>query len=185
MSNLVVNTITPHTTSNVDFAGIDVPSYQGLPLAMDNEVVKLTGSTMTGPLILSANAAAALGAVPKQQLDTAIGTVNTTISNLGSTHLFSADGYYTAPGGLIIQWASVTTTDPTSGQPGYAGSVTWPIAFPTGCLKVIAGIRVAAAASNNIALAVTGFNTGTASFQIMEWGNSVNPCTVDFIAVGY
>lgn len=35
MSNLVVNTITPHSTSKVDFEGLEVPSYLGAPLVVE------------------------------------------------------------------------------------------------------------------------------------------------------
>jgi hypothetical protein len=50
------------------------------------------------------------------------------------TRLLAASGYQKLPGGLIIQWATVTFT--TAGTPN-----TFPIAFPTACLGVTATVR--------------------------------------------
>lgn len=86
MSNLTVNTISPRTTSNVDITGIDKPTFQGSPLALDGEVLKLAGGTMTGPLILSGDATGSLNPVSFQQLGPAI---TTAISSIISTGTFT------------------------------------------------------------------------------------------------
>jgi len=46
---------------------------------------------------------------------------------MGASSIGSA-GYYTLPGGLIIQWGTVSGSDPT---------VTFPTAFPTACYGVV------------------------------------------------
>ena len=67
MSELSVNIISPRTDTKVEILGIDPPTFQGQPLALEAEVVKVAGDTMTGPLVLSGDASSALHAVPLQQ----------------------------------------------------------------------------------------------------------------------
>ncbi len=60
--------------------------------ALDGKV-SITGSTMTGPLVLSGNATLALGAVPKQQLD----AINTSLSSGIAGKLSITGGTMTGP----------------------------------------------------------------------------------------
>lgn len=195
MSNLTVNTITPHTSPNIDIGGVTPPTYLTEPLALSSEVIQKAGDTMDGPLVLSYDTIP-VGpghdryAATKLDLDglstTILATVASNINNLGSPKVLSGNGYWTGPGGIIIQWASSGfSTDVGSGTPGYNNSVFWPIAFPNACLKCIAGMRVVAGMPNNVAVAVTDYTTTQGFFQIMEWSGLINTIIVDFIAIGH
>lgn len=189
MSEVRVNTIVPRTTSNVEFQGLDVPTYLGSPLALDSEVVRKDGSTITGAvtmtgganLVLNGNASAALQAVPKQQLDSSISTA---IAGLGAVRSFTSNGYYEAPGGFIIQWASVAAAD-VSGTD--SGTIIWPKAggFPNACLKVIGGISSTGGVNHDLVLAIIGYDTTGCTYSVTEFTSSVNPCTIDVIAIGH
>ena len=88
---------------------------------------------------------------------------------------------------FIIQLKQVTFTDVPAGVPGYTGSATWQTAFPTACLAVFPGFEVASGGSayNDFQFAVTAKSTTGCSFQIQEWVTSVNPGTLNLLAIGY
>jgi hypothetical protein len=133
MSNITVNTITPRTTSNVDIQGISKPTYLTSPIALTSETVQLAGSTMTGPLVLPGNAASALQAVPKQQLDAAVA--------LGA-RVTATNGYYTLPPGILLQWGTYSSNISIAvGSAPTPVAITFPTAFPTACLNIQVSTR--------------------------------------------
>lgn len=174
MSNLTVNTISPRTTANVDFTGIDVPTYLGQQLAIATEVLPLSGGTVTGDITmigditLSGDAVNNLHPVAKQQFNNSL----------------TGNGYQRLPGGLIIQWFTTTIGDTPSGVPGSTGSLTFPVAFSTACFVCLGGIQVTASNHNNLQVAITSKTVSGINYQVQEWGNEVNPCTINFIAIG-
>jgi hypothetical protein len=90
----------------------------------------------------------------------------------------AASGYLKLPSGFYLQWgvtgsfASATTT-----------TVTFPVAFPTACRQVIAGIQ----GNNAGATAATGhFGTGNYSVSGFELYNRTSATyTFNYLAVGY
>lgn len=90
----------------------------------------------------------------------------------------SASGYTKLPNGIYIQWGvtGATTT-------GNTATVTFPAAFPNGCLQVVAGI----VNNSGVATSATG--------QVGSGGYSTSGCsiynrtsetqTMNWIAVGY
>lgn len=90
------------------------------------QYLRKAGGTMTGPLVLAANAAAAMQAVTLQQLQGAFS---------GS---FTAQGSITLPSGHIVRWGSSTTPVTGSGVAEASGTYNFPAPFPTACLWAIA-----------------------------------------------
>ena len=93
----------------------------------------LSGGTLTGALTLFGNATQNLQAVTKQQMDAADALNVALASFTGTNQSLAASGFQKLPGGLIIQWGSVsglTTTTPSN--------VTFPVSFPTACRQVVA-----------------------------------------------
>lgn len=126
MSQLGTNVIAPVTSSSVEIQGLNPPNYLGSELAQKSQTVLKSGSTMTGPLVLSGNAANALEAVPKQQLDTAI-------TNLDFSSSIGLNGYQRLPSGLLIQWGQLPIT---TGSYSTITTLTFPIAFPNACISI-------------------------------------------------
>jgi hypothetical protein len=66
---------------------VEIGHLSGVTSAIQTQInskVAKTGDTMTGPLVLPANASAALEAVPKQQLDSEVSALTTSVNN--ATH---------------------------------------------------------------------------------------------------
>lgn len=96
-------------------------------------------------------------------------------AQLGSAGMFgvskSASGYQKLPSGLIIQWGTFTTTP---------GSVSFPIAFPTGCVGVVA----TAMDSQNTTVYTTSISNTSFSWNVNIWsGTSIG--SYCWIAIGY
>jgi hypothetical protein len=127
MSNITVNSISPRTTPGVDFTGIDQPSFQGSPLALEADTVMKSGSTMTGPLVLPGDATLSLHAVPLQQVTTLLSAIPTFTSgtftpgmavngsSVGITYS-SQDGRYLKIGTWVIGDVYVVLSNKGSGS---------------------------------------------------------------------
>ncbi len=96
------------------------------------------------------------------------------------------DGYTTLPNGLIMQWGRhVLSSNPGEGN----GIITFPIAFPNGCLNVSATRETASPSGDNSdgGLCVFNFNTNSASIHYNTYyGNasgSLRGCY--WMAIGY
>jgi hypothetical protein len=89
-----------------------------------------------------------------------------------------ANGYYTMPGGFIIQWGNYAFTSYTN-----APTITFPIAFPTGCMS--ATVFLSSSGNGAIpritALSTTSFKPTYDSFSTA----SNTACTAYWIAIGY
>jgi hypothetical protein len=75
----------------------------------------------------------------------------------GSGGLYSPNGYQTFPGGLILQWGTI------SGTQGY-NTVTFPITFPNACLRVMNSVLLYGPGNiaNNNYSGVVSFTNSTA-----------------------
>ena len=122
MSQVNVNTIGPRTSANVNFTGLNPPSYLGSELAQTSLSVQKAGGTMSGPLVLSGDASAALNPISKQQFDA------------GFTSSLTTNGHQKLPSGLIIQWGVLTTTG------GIGNTETITFSFPTPFLNALFSI---------------------------------------------
>ena len=88
----------------------------------------------------------------------------------------SSEGYYTLPGGLIIQWG---LSDTTSGQ----STVTFPLEFPTACLAVLATMHVD---DNNGRMAqVKSFTTTQAIIRKIIHDNTATSTSARWFAIGH
>lgn len=101
---------------------------------------------------------------------------------LSSPASLTSSGYQKLPSGLIIQWGATSVTMPTTNKL-YGTIVTFPIAFPRGCLT---------ANSTPSNIHVTHINTsseslGTSSFNLVtSTGTGSNAAmAVRWIAIGY
>lgn len=81
----------------------------------------------------------------------------------GTNQILTGNGYQKLPGGLVIQWGVIVAT--TGGATG-----TFPIAFPTACLRLIMGNNNGSAAGFTV---TGGFNSNT-SFTAWASSGSVN-----------
>lgn len=126
----------------------------------DARYLTLTGGTLTGALVLAGNAANALEAVPKQQLDAAISGVNTSTGDL-ATRLNSGTFVYeevtTASATHVVnhnlgnKYATVVVTDendevmiPQSITFNTANSLTVTFAGASLCRVIVTGVKAAA-----------------------------------------
>ena len=83
-------------------ADVNKPVSTATQSALDGKLDK-SGGTLTGALTLSGNAASALGAVPKQQLDSAITSAIAGVTNHyvgGRGQVFTGSGTFTVPAGV-------------------------------------------------------------------------------------
>lgn len=88
----------------------------------------------------------------------------------------SANGYQTLPGGIIIQWGTSASIPLDT-----AGSVVFPLAFPTNCFVVI----VQAATDNGVgAGAQYSWGTKTKSLTGFDINNDATASVFDWIAIG-
>lgn len=116
------------------------------------------------------------------------GSANITISSAGdftgANQSLAANGYQKLPGGLVLQWGTVAVGDTLAGTPGSTGTITFPTAFPTGCLQVILSLS----AGNNqsqVSVSVTAKTATTCDYQMQEWTSAVQNMTAVFFAIGY
>lgn len=100
--------------------------------------------------------------------------------SLGANSL-TANGYQKLPGGLILQWGGIAAGDVPAGFQTYA--VTFPIAFPNACLKVIADFKNTASNSNLI-VGYASETTSGCTLIVEETSNVVQNATLVFFAIG-
>lgn len=80
--------------------------------------------------------------------------------------LLTANGYQKLPGGLIIQWGTVSA----------GSSVTFPVAFPSACLSVVA---------QNISLTSTAWANGVGNITKTGFTSNMGSSSgIDYIAIG-
>jgi microcystin-dependent protein len=79
----------------------------GVAESEEGDYLPLAGGTMTGPITLAGNAASALQAVPKQQLDASIAALSTSLTTSTTTAIAAG----AVPIGTIALW--LTETAPT------------------------------------------------------------------------
>ena len=93
----------------------------------------------------------------------------------GSNQSLSASGYQKLHGGLIIQWGT-----------NAVGAVTFPIAFPTNCYGIYAGINTTVAAQTSKAHTPTVLNKTTTSFTL-GYIDYTSPAVTNYswLAIGY
>lgn len=111
------------------------------------------------------------------------GSVISRVSSISFDASLTTNGYQKLPNGLIIQWASFNT-----GAIGneYAGSATFPIAFPTDALQVVMG-----SAAGLVTNATTGGlaikTTTKTGFTYISYFSSRNDTygMLRYIAIGY
>lgn len=106
----------------------------------------------------------------------------------GANQSLAASGYQKLPGGLIIQWGSlsaVLSSGPNNGFyfPATAQSATFPIAFPDACLQVMQSPNESI---SGVEGSVTSLNVTASGFQFYMYGGlSGVTMTGRYLAIGY
>jgi hypothetical protein len=98
-------------------------------------------------------------------------------ANLSSS--LGANGYQTLPGGLIVQWGTITTpgTSPTT--------VSFPITFPNTCCSVVA---TTVADNGDSMIYIKPATINASSFQVTSygvWSSIITPEGMTWFAIGY
>lgn len=137
--------------------------------------VSKAGDIMTGLLLLSGNAVAALGAVPKQQLDAAIAGAGSTTGGL------TANDTITFSSGHIVKYGSYAIGDFSPQNQLYP--FTFPVAFPANCWVVLISARDEI--GDNVAwLSYRLPSRFGFTFMINEATNDVQDIIFNYIAIG-
>ena len=180
--NILVNTITNPNSSKLVVNGTIESSSGGIRfpdntlLTSANVTNLFGGSTGTIPYQSAADTTAMLAAGTLGQFLQSNGAAAPSWATLDFTSSKVANGYQKLPNGLIIQWYTTGYNTPafsTSVQ-----TLTFPIAFPTACLTVVAQTRqVYAGAFNWTFLTVNSWTVTTVTFD--------HTTARIFIAIGY
>lgn len=118
------------------------------------------------------------GSLANEALSICISVVEPNASPSGTPDFSTgSNGYYTLPGGLIIQWGS----GPLSNIPN---AVTFATTFPNGALSITATIK------DNSPYHCTAVLTGLSSFSLYAWSDQGQnvidlTATYNYIAIGY
>lgn len=102
----------------------------------------------------------------------------------GSNQSLAASGYQKLPGGLILQWVSVSVT----GASDTDVSVTWPIAYPTACRAVLPSVVDPSTASGNesnfLGLSVISRSTSGGAIAMGQNGGGARDVTLLVFSLG-
>lgn len=139
------------TTALVYGDGTNISSFSSVSFASNAEAQALTA---TNKVISPATLAAAFQ---------------------GANASLSTNGYQKFPGGVILQWCSLSLA------PSASGSVTFPIAFPTACARVTATISPDPGGTQT-AFINSAKTTTTATFRNVNTGTTT---VCDILAIGY
>jgi hypothetical protein len=139
----------------VDYSTVGAPSTSG------------TGASGTWGISISGNAATVTNGVY---------TTNFT----GSNQSLGSNGYQKLPGGLILQWGSVTV------DPGYNGtaSITFPTAFSSSVYSVTATPQALTTAAGNKRDSFSVQSVSTTGFEIKSAFEDIATVTYYWFAVG-
>ncbi|MFZ3482225.1 gp53-like domain-containing protein [Sphingomonas sp. 3-13AW] len=117
-------------------------------------------------------------ATPEQLLNAMASNVAVTPASFGGlAKLFEPTGYYTLPGGLIVQW--VTYRALLVDEPSV--SLNYPIAFPNACLFALACPYIAAASQTRDGWTQIVGNPGAASCLVQVQADDQNDRRIDGI----
>ncbi|MBB3910529.1 gp53-like domain-containing protein [Sphingomonas desiccabilis] len=124
-------------------------------------------------------------ATPEQLLYGTAGNVAVTPESFGGlAHLLEANGYWTLPGGLIVQWVNYRAT--LADEP--AVTVNYPLAFPNRCLVASATAFISAPANNRDSWPQIAGEPGRTSCVIQLQADDQNDRLVNgftLILIGY
>lgn len=152
----------------------------------------IAGAGLTGGGDLSANRTLAVNFATTAQAqaltdDTTIITpAKLAAAFSGSNQGLTTNGYQKLPGGLIIQWGTATVAAGANG----AGSVTFPLAFPSSCVSLSFSCLnpVGSQAVVEGYVFTTGLTNTGATFinkYIGDSGGTLTAATIYWIAIGY
>jgi hypothetical protein len=117
-------------------------------------------------------------ATPEQLLAAAAGNVALTPQSFGGlAKLFEIDGYYTLPGGLIVQWVSyraLLADEPTA-------TLNYPVPFPNACLFAMTCPYISAASQARDGWTQIVGNPGPASCVVQVQADDQNDRRIDGI----
>lgn len=110
-------------------------------------------------------------------------------SALSTTGSLTSPGYYTLPGGLIIQWGQVNFGAQEPGTGNLYGPYNFPLAFPNACLATIFTTLADSYATDNAMVQALNSNPPSATqfwFGLKTYG-SVNATAygVNWLAIGW
>lgn len=122
------------------------------------------------------------------EFDALSAAVETSIEELSASTGFGDDtvqlsesGYQILPSGLIMQWGLSERADVFQQEQ----DITFPIAFPTGCLNVVGTADRTTTGSGGLSLYISGFTTTTATFVYDSDGETFSATAIRWQAFGY
>jgi hypothetical protein len=138
-----------------------------------------TGGLALGGSTLATDPTISVPAATAEQLlaATASNAALTPASFGGLAKLFNANGYYTLPGGLIVQWVThraLLADEPTA-------TLNYPIAFPNACLFALTCPYISAASQTRDGWTQIVGDPGTASCVIQVQADDQNDRRIDGI----
>lgn len=146
----------------------------------------ITNSTITNLIVSALSSNTVSGGMIASASQTLSGSsTNQVISpaSFSGNKSISTNGYYAFPGGLYIQWFSVSTN-----INGSTLSTNFPVSFPNACVNVQLNYSCASGSNSNFIIITTGFNKNSVSWYWQAIssinGNGVS-VTVYGFAIGY
>ena len=97
----------------------------------------------------------------------------------GANQSLTTGGYQRLPGGLIMQWGTLTTTSAAD------SSITFPVAFPTACQSRTATVRQGTGAISLLASIGAHNLTGMGISIFVSSTGARATSVVDWVAIGY
>lgn len=180
-SPIVPTTVTSYTakTTLVDADQIAIADS-----AASNANAKITVANLKTTL------AATTSAVGMVELattaETLAGTDTTralTAAGLAGTKSLAADGYFSLPSGLTMQWGDATHSASTSGT---ETAITFPVAFSTACVNVVCSMTATSAGGSPITIPKDGtLTTSGFTARVENNGNASSATKFFWQAYGY
>lgn len=171
------NTTDPDGGSPANWTSIaSVRSVFGRTGAVTAQSGDYTVAQVTGAAPL---ASPALTGTPTINGSAAIALSNFT----GSNQSLSGNGYQKLPGGVILQWMSVSVGDISSGS-GTTGTTSFPTTFPNACVACIPALTDTGAGGIAPTFTATP-GASSVAWRVQEWSGAVQSVTMTFLAIGY
>lgn len=147
-----------------------------------------TGLNQTQVALANSGVTAGTYANPTITVD-ALGRILSAVSAGGGSGSLATNGYWTFPGGLIVQWKTSATDFPNNGR--IAVTETWPTPFPNGCFVVQATAKFDSTVTANAQGVNLYVNPGDCRTAVNLYGAVGSDTTADsnyhalLIAIGY
>jgi|11_taG_2_1085331.scaffolds.fasta_scaffold00851_5 hypothetical protein len=160
--------------------GTNIMDFNNFVIGLDNTTF---GTTITQH---SADLATVFSEVDSlsSAIDSSVAELSAVVDNAGfgsDTALLAETGYQILPTGLIMQWGVTERTAAFQ----ETQEVTFPLAFPTGCLNIVGQIDRAEHNSGNLSLYLVSSTTTGATFEYDSDGETYPDTAIRWQAYGH